>query len=628
MGNDFLDNYKKKADSEFGGASSAPSAQPSMPTPTPTPAPAPTPVSPQSRPMTQPAQNTASSTEKPQQVLPVVPEASQEKALNFEQQSSFKKPAYSHTTYPNSGGGGKQKKFPLKYIIIAAVAVVAVIILVLLLGGGTAVPSMVGWTDTDAELWGRENEITIRITEEYFDNIPAGEVVEQTPPEGQELSSGDFIELIISLGPDPEVEVMIPDIMNMTMDEVEDWAEQNYMTAVRIVTEDSETVEIGKVIEFSVNDNTVLGDTIKRNTPFYVVFSRGAGEGEAVKVPNFLTMSLTEAEKFASDNEIILVVKEIFHDTITKGQIISQSVKAEESVYEGDTIELEVSSGKEIIVPNFFLYDEDRGAAEALKLGITLHTDSRYGSTAEGKLLSQSIAAGTLYETGDVVELVYSLGNSIVIPSFVGKNESEIRTWIDPYNEKGASLSVRTTYTSSDKAPGTVLSQDKIDYTIGYTDYFSIVVSKGPVIYAPSFVAPIGSSYADIITREKAIALCNTAGIVPVFVEEYSAGRQAGEVWYQSVAAGSEIQQGASITLKYNPMVNLTVPDFLTDTTLNTRTLIEGSNWVSTMSVIFVEQIDAATPGTVLAQSLPAGSSVAPGTEITITVAIAAPASP
>ncbi len=608
MSNDFLNSYKKKAEEEFGGESpmQTPPVAPKASTPPPTqggsaPTPPPAPKLQGQQP----------------QVLPVV---APQNSMSFEQSSTFKKPSSSGP--PSRFTKGNDKKFPLKYIIVGVVAVATIIIIIVLLSRGIAVPSMVGWTQSDAELWGRENEVLLRVTEEYIDNIPAGEIISQTPPEGQEVAGGDFIELVVSLGPDPDVEVLIPDIMNMTIDEVEEWAEQNLMTAVRIVTEESETVEVGKVIEFSVNDNTVLGDTINRDTPFYVVFSKGKGEGEAVEVPNFLTMSTEEADKFGLDNDIVLIKKEVFHDTIAEGQIISQSVKADETVHTGDTIELEISKGKEIIVPNFFQYDEERAAAEATRLGIKTIVVERYGASDEGDLMSQSIPGGTLYDGESIVELVYSLGNSFVLPSFVGKTEPDIREWITPKNDLGAAITLNTTFTASEEPPGTVLSQDKIDYTISYTGGFSIVVSSGPVIYVPNFVSTP-------TTREMAITMCDALGIVAVFVEESNSSVAPGMIWSQSAGAGTEIKQGANITLKYNPMGNITLPDF-TDTTLwGTQAKIESSVYASQLIIVFTTVTDdTKDAGTVTAQSHTAGTTLPPGTTVTITVTMKTPTTP
>jgi beta-lactam-binding protein with PASTA domain len=82
----------------------------------------------------------------------------------------------------------------------------------------------------------------------------------------------------------------------MTMQEVEAWAAENYMTKVRITTEYSETVVSGQVIRYEINDDTVV-DEVKRNTPIYVIVSKGPEPQtvEKVALPNFREMTVAKA---------------------------------------------------------------------------------------------------------------------------------------------------------------------------------------------------------------------------------------------------------------------------------------------------------------------------------------------
>ncbi len=545
--------------------------------------------------------------------------------MNFEQKSTFKQP-----TKRAPSKRPKEVNPIIKYIIAAAVLLVIVVIIIFFISRGKAVPAMVGKSINDAQLWANENKVIITQENIFSDEIPAGEIISQIPAEGESLKSDAFFQLTVSSGPDLDIFVPVPDIDNMTMTEVEQWAADNHMTAVRITTQDSETVPSGSVIEYRVNDNTVLGDEIKRDTPFYVVFSRGKGEGEAVTLPNFLTMSLDEAKTFAEENEIILDIVEVFSDTIAKGNIISQSIKAEEVVRTGDSVILNVSKGEEIIVPNFFAMTKDEAALEASRLGITTLVSEKYVMNYdEGKLSYQSMRAGTLYEDGDIVELVYSKGYKIVVQSFVGSSEPSVREWVTPLNEEGASIKINTTYTSSDSAPGTILAQDKIDYTMRIDDTLNIVVSSGKVIFMPDLVTPASSAYGDIMTREKVTDICKTLNIVPVFVEQSNSSKQPGEVWQQSIASGSEVKEGSTVTLLYNPVTsNILVPDFKADVSIDTKAEVMANIDINKKFIITFTDVPTTTPaddGKIKSQSLAAGSSVAFGTAITLEVYVHTP---
>ncbi len=523
----------------------------------------------------------------------------------------------------------EKRKIPWGYIIVGIIAIIAIIVFAVLLTRGTALPAMQGWKFSDAQLWASENNVLIRQEEQFSDEVADGVIISQSPAEGEAVSGGDFLNLVVSAGPDLDILVPVPDIMNMTKAEIEAWAEENKMTTVRIITEDSLTIPAGNVIEFTVNDATVLDTEIKRDTPLYVVISNGKGEASAVELPNFLTMSVDEAEKFGTDNNIIVQINEEFSDTIAQGQIISQNIKAEETIHQGDTVILIVSKGKEIRVPNFANLTKTEAEFEASKLGITISTDEKYMlGVDEDKLISQSIAAGTLYESGDYVELVYSLGETYVIQSMVGSNEVAIRDWYTPLQEKGINFTLNTTYTESDKAKGTILSQDKIDVTIKINETINFVVSSGPAIYAPDLVADASASYPNIVTREAALAACTALGIVPIIHEGYSSGREPGEVYQQSVAPGTKMQSGAVFEIWVQAgSPSVAVPDFVSAVNEAGLSTLANANYF-VVKYTSVTNDGTKTEGEFISQSISAGTIMPYGTEITIERYGAVPVTP
>ncbi len=530
--------------------------------------------------------------------------------MNFTQKSTFKPPRKQN--HKNTS----QKKFPIISVIIGALAVIGAIILVLNLNSGVTVPDMTGWTETEAKLWGTENEVLIRVETVFDDVIEADKVMSQSPASGEEIAQGNFLEITVSDGPDLDVMVKVPDILNMTMSEVEAWAEENLMTKVRITSEESETVESGKVITFTVNDNTVIGEEIKRDTPLYVTFSKGKPTGLPVELPDFTTMTVEEAQTFATDNGIVLEIVEEFSDTAPKDTIIKQSIKAEEVIKSGETVTLNVSKGKEIIIPNFGQFSKDIVSTKASQLGITVVLKERYSNSSADAFLSQSKAAGSLYEEDDIIELTYSLGNSVVLSSYVGSSVDTVHSWAQPLNESGANIKINVRYTASDTAAGTVLSQDKENVTISINETINLVVSSGGIVFVPDLVADPGAAYADIMTRERVIAICDSLGIVPIFIEEAQADRLPGEVWYQSIEPGQQIEQGSTIEVKYTPLNQThSVPDF----SGLTRLQIEASGYHMMFSITYSEgDYQAGMEDKATGQSISAGTTVAAGTDVEI----------
>mgnify|MGYP000852138027 FL=1 len=66
-----------------------------------------------------------------------------------------------------------------------------------------------------------------------------------------------------------------------------------------------------------------------------------------VTVVDMKNMTEADIDKWASDNKINIVRKEEYSDLVTKGNFISQSIEANNNVYEGDKITVVYSLGKE-----------------------------------------------------------------------------------------------------------------------------------------------------------------------------------------------------------------------------------------------------------------------------------------
>lgn len=516
-----------------------------------------------------------------------------------------------------------RRRLPMLALLIAAATIVVVGSLVGILcytNRGVEVIDLTNWEVSDARLWANGNGVNLQAEERYDDAIDSDHVISQSVAKGKSLRKGDFLSIKVSLGHDPSVELPLPDIMSMTKDDIGAWVEKNYMMMVSITAEYDNEVAAGRVIGYEIGDKSVV-DKVRRDTPISIVVSKGR-EDEAVilvTVPNFRDMTVAECHAFASENGIVLTIDEQYDDYAPKGAVIAQSVNTDGKIKKGDEVVLTVSKGKKIFIPDFSAYGKDRAATVATGLNITVLIAERYSSQPTGEFLSQSAPTGSLYEEGDAVELVYSLGSTVVISNFVGKTRDTIETWAKGLNEQGASITINSTYTQSNKPKGQIITQDKSDMTIGITTTINITVSQGKAVFVPDFVAPKGSGYDVATTREEALSICTSLNIIPVFVEEKKTGRLPDEVWYQSIAAGTEVSEETIITLKYTPAnVKVTVWDF----TGMTESEIIAAGYLKKLDITFVTAISTVSgyAGKVYKQSLRAGITVAAGSAITLTV--------
>ena len=549
---------------------------------------------------------------------PEAPQApSQPVSLRYEDKSAFVQPS------PVSGPGYAPSRAKSKAVPIAVTAVVIVALVLLLVwyfNRGVKVVDLVGWTLSDAQIWAGDNKIKLQIEEAYNDTYKADQIVSQDLAAGSSVKRGGFLKITVSLGHDLTVPLPIPDFMNMTMSEIEAWAQKNFMTKVYITTEYNDQIAANRVISFEINDNTVV-DKVKRNTPIYIVVSKGPPKIIAVEVtiPDFTTLSLGQIQQFADENDLNLVIVEEYSDYAPSGTILSQSPAAESKAEAGDEVTLTVSKGKKILVPDFSAYSQQRAATIATELGLSITQISKYSGKSAGSFLSQSLAANSIYKPGDVLELVYSLGNQIVLPSFVGQTRDAIDAWALELNNQGAALVIKITSTQNSAAKNTIIYQNPAGKTIGISETIRITISLGKTVFVPDLVAPAGSGYDLAITRDEAMEICAQLNIIPVFVSESKTGRLPGEIWYQSAAPGEEIYENSTLTLKYNPAnVTLDVPDF----TGMTPEQILAAGYQKKLDILFI-QADIPVEGyagKVVGQSLTAGVTVAYGSKITLTV--------
>jgi len=416
------------------------------------------------------------------------------------------------------------------------------------------VPDFSTFTVSDVQLWCSQNGINLQKTEVYSETVDEKFIVSQSVAAGEKLKKGDFLSVEVSLGIDLNVEITLPNLTGMTKAQVEAWAEQNKLTKLRITTEASDSVPLGQVIRYEVNDNTVIGDTVRRDTPIYVIVSKGSVAAADVTVPNFKTMSLADIHTFGRENNVELTVREVYDDYVPAGTVITQSVEAEKKIPAGSKLTVTVSKGRKITVPDFSALTQDAALAKAAALGIDVDVCEVYSPLSKAAFVSQSAVQGTVYENGTVIQLCYSKGDLITVDSFEGNFEYEVQEWLEEQNAQGADLSVIYTYTESSRPIGTVISQSSKNTRLKMGSFITVVLSRGMPVFVPSFVFDAGLNYNQIYTREKAVELCEELGLVPIFRENRATGRLPGEIISQSIRAGSEVAQGTSIVLEYVPV--------------------------------------------------------------------------
>ena len=185
------------------------------------------------------------------------------------------------------------------------------------------------------------------------------------------------------------------------------------------------------------------------------------------------------------------------------GQIISQTPDALTKAEEHTTIEVIVSSGKgEVSVPSVTGMDETTAYNTLSNAGFTPVKDYAYnGDVAQGNVIEQSPAAGSLGKSGDSVKIVISRGTeqegaaTTAVPSVLGLTEDAARAAIQ---NAGLTVGNITSSNSDTVASGQIISQSPAaDTAVDPNTAVDFVVSTGAA------QAPAAKTYAMGLTIKR-----------------------------------------------------------------------------------------------------------------------------
>lgn len=338
-----------------------------------------------------------------------------------------------------------------KVIIIAVISliVIAAVVFLLFFMPKIKVENFTGTKKEDAIAWIRQQGIEssgILFKEEYSFDTESGIILSQEPATGKVTNKAKMT-FIVSKGPDPDESIKVPDLSSMDRESITSWINTNKLLSTRINTTYSEEVEKDGFIkaDYSGCDE----DTFTRGCTLKISISKGAKPQDEITMANFVKKTFAEFEAWATPKKIKLNKTEAYSDTVDAGLIISQSVKENEKVVAGDTVNVVVSKGKAVYAKNFVGEDSSEVTYWASKNGVYLITKEQYSNDySKGDVISQSIESGKIVTDEFVV--VVSLGN----PVFTGTTYQELKAWMNEVNEKGANLSrAEKRYEISDTVP-------------------------------------------------------------------------------------------------------------------------------------------------------------------------------
>ncbi len=259
--------------------------------------------------------------------------------------------------------------------------------------------------------------LQMRVAEnkKYDDVIPADKILEQSPAirEMQIMETGSEIVVTICGGVET---VTVPKVVDKNWeDAVKELEKAGFTVALK---EEASQKAPGTVVSQSQEAET----KIKKGSEILLVISLGEeGRDSSVEteMPDVVGMAYQEAEELLGERSLYLEMEEVYSDTIPEGIIISQEEEAGAVLYEGDSVKVVVSAGKEMVeIPDVETKMLEDAIEELEALGLEWSTVEEYNSSyAAGQVISQDLKSTVggkahMVEKGTEVVLTVSKGRA------------------------------------------------------------------------------------------------------------------------------------------------------------------------------------------------------------------------
>ncbi|MFJ7333755.1 Stk1 family PASTA domain-containing Ser/Thr kinase [Streptomyces sp. NPDC101116] len=216
----------------------------------------------------------------------------------------------------------------------------------------------------------------------------------------------------------------VPPLLAKTQDQAEDRLRDAGLELGKVEHAYSDTVERGRII----SSDPKPGARIRGNDAVGITVSDGP---ETVRVPALAGRKLGEARELLKDDglEPGMVTRQ-FSEDVPRGSVVSARPADGTKVRAGTAVELVVSKGAPIDIPDVTGSDEADARTELTEAGLKVKIATEQVNSSEydkGQVVRQTPASGTAAE-GDTVTLTLSKGPEMIeVPDVVGDNVDDAR---------------------------------------------------------------------------------------------------------------------------------------------------------------------------------------------------------
>ena len=364
----------------------------------------------------------------------------------------------------------------------------------------------------------------------------------------------------------------------------------------------SHVVPVGDVVaQFPVS-----GTVVSALEPVDLVVSIG------ILAPDVISMTQAEAENVLGQHYLTLgTVTTANSDTVPFGRIISQSPAPNNGMNPLDPVDLVVSRGIAVPVPDLSGQTVPTATVTLTNARLTLGITTTASSTQTvGIILDQSPPPGTIVDETSPVDVVVSLGDLTTVPTLIGLQRTDADAAI-----VDAGLFLNSVVTRSHTAPfGQVISQTlPAGQVVANNTNIGIEVSFGDLTIVPNVVGLLrGAAEASLLNNNLTVG--NIAEVVDTNIV-------SGTVTAQSVPPSSTVNLNFPVDLtvaigSQAPPPTVTVPAVVGILEADAINTLSAANLIANVVPI----ASTLPPGMVIFQFPAAATDVLAGSMVTIWV--------
>lgn len=305
----------------------------------------------------------------------------------------------------------------------------------------------------------------------------------------------------------------------------------------------------------------------------------------------------------------------IEHETAAEGTVVEQNPVAGAQARSRTSVEIKIAAKPRIEVPNVVgeILERAKGLIDRSGLVLAPAQLQESADQPQGTVLKQSPGAGTRVVKGETVQVVVAARPALLLPDVRGQLVAQARKTLAAAGMRIGGIEYRK---SSERAEGTVLDQRPgPDAKLDRGSTVNLVVAARPLVEVPDVVGtPLGKARALLDKRGLALGEITKAGLHD---------KDTGEplVRSQSPSGSTRVEAGSMVNLIVAD-AGVRVPDVKTMPLERARLLLESAG----LALGHVRDVKSRAPtGSVVEQAKAAGTLVAKGDAVNLTVAAEPP---